>query len=388
MSKTKVVLLAVLIAGSFFAECATAQDFSTAAEPAKKKYDAKVEELRAKYQTDLKTTTAEYLAKLDETIKIVTARGDLDKVLIYKAEKEAVETDKPVADTPVSLKILQPIRAPYELKKKAVIASYEKGAKLAQTQLLTDLDAVIKEETKEGRLESALKVRDLKKEVEKAPVPPADALAAKPSVNEAIPSPAKPEPNALEKRGEWIQLFNGKDLTGWKTHGNPKTVWQVEDGVLVGKTPNIGACNLYSEKADYKNVHFRIETMLSLGWNSSQYLRWNTTDPMGKLQDYGYGYKIDIGGTEKGEAAKTGDLYLGHDKLLVDAPEFSVKRGEWFTQEAIANDNKITVLINGKLVTEYTDKDKSLVSGHLGVACRGRSTVRFKKIEVRILPDK
>ena len=30
---------------------------------------------------------------------------------------------------------------------------------------------------------------------------------------------------------DWISLFNGKDLSGWKVHGTEK--WYVEDGDLV-----------------------------------------------------------------------------------------------------------------------------------------------------------
>src|SRR5262245_20627438 len=74
----------------------------------------------------------------------------------------------------------------------------------------------------------------------------------------------------------WVQLFNGKDLTGWKIHDKPggaivevitkekdgklvgydgklkdgKTValWRVEDGILVGSGP---ASHLFSQRDDY-----------------------------------------------------------------------------------------------------------------------------------------
>jgi serine/threonine protein kinase len=34
--------------------------------------------------------------------------------------------------------------------------------------------------------------------------------------------------------GEWIPLFNGQDLSGWKTHPNQPGDWKVENGMLVG----------------------------------------------------------------------------------------------------------------------------------------------------------
>src|SRR5882724_1569668 len=48
----------------------------------------------------------------------------------------------------------------------------------------------------------------------------------------------------------WVQLFNGKDLTGWKTHPDDKARWKVEDGAIVGEGP---AGHLFSEKGDYTN---------------------------------------------------------------------------------------------------------------------------------------
>jgi hypothetical protein len=191
---------------------AAGQDFSLAAEPAKKKFDAKVEELRAKYRIEIKVADAEYTVKLNELIKIASANGDLEKVLAFKAEKEWIDDGKLPKDTAASLKLVQTMRSAYEVRKKAANANYDKGAKQAQAEFLTDLESVVKEETKEGRIESALKVRETKKEIEKANLPPAVAPEApiKPLAKETVPlkpEPApmptpktEPEPKAIETK--------------------------------------------------------------------------------------------------------------------------------------------------------------------------------------------
>ena len=47
------------------------------------------------------------------------------------------------------------------------------------------------------------------------------------------PQSAAPQPTRTRPPGEdWIQLFNGKDLTGWTNIGQEK--WVVEDGTLHG----------------------------------------------------------------------------------------------------------------------------------------------------------
>ena len=62
---------------------------------------------------------------------------------------------------------------------------------------------------------------------------------------------------ADDKKAEkgWVQLFNGKDKTGWKTHPNNPGDWQVEDGILIGKGK---ASHLFSERGDYENFRYRV----------------------------------------------------------------------------------------------------------------------------------
>jgi hypothetical protein len=187
MLKNRISWIAIISIAFVTIERAASQEIVLAAEPAKKKFDAKIEELRSKLQTEIKAAVTDYTAKLDEQIKAATAKGDLDKVLTYRAEKEWLETDKLPMDTPASLKLVQTMRTAFETKKKTATASFEKGSKAAQTELFADLDLIVKEETKAGRLESALKVRELKQELEKT------AIATTPA-KPALPGPTTPKP--------------------------------------------------------------------------------------------------------------------------------------------------------------------------------------------------
>jgi hypothetical protein len=48
------------------------------------------------------------------------------------------------------------------------------------------------------------------------------------------PAEAKPEPPTLKDDG-WIQLFNGRNLNGWRENKfKHKPEWKVIDGVLIG----------------------------------------------------------------------------------------------------------------------------------------------------------
>ena len=69
------------------------------------------------------------------------------------------------------------------------------------------------------------------------------------------------------KEEKWVSLFNGKDLTGWKTHPDDKAKWEVVDGMIVGTGP-VG--HLYSEKGDYKNFKYKLEVSIGDKGNSGQ----------------------------------------------------------------------------------------------------------------------
>ncbi len=82
------------------------------------------------------------------------------------------------------------------------------------------------------------------------------------------------EANKVGKKNDdakegWVQLFNGKDLTGWKAHPDDKAKWEVKDGILIGSGPK---GHLFSEKGDYENFRYRVEAMINDHGNSGQFL--------------------------------------------------------------------------------------------------------------------
>ncbi len=76
--------------------------------------------------------------------------------------------------------------------------------------------------------------------------------------DEPTPPPPPEEPG-------WVQLFNGKDLTGWRSPSTEKFVaWKVKDGAIVGKSDALGGFyQLYSIRDDYDNFHLRVEAKIS-----------------------------------------------------------------------------------------------------------------------------
>jgi hypothetical protein len=276
MPRNGILLIAALGFGFAFSGDVAAQETSLAGEPAKKKFEAKVEELRAQYQTEIKAANTEYIEKLNELIKAATANGDLDKVLAFKTEKEWIEGGKPPAETPAAQKILLTFRTAFELKKKTANANFEKSAKLAQAEYLADLDSVIKDETKEGRIESALKVRDQRKEAEKASLP----SVAKPPVvsmvpeKEPNPGPVSPTP-ASDARKIWVckdsKFTKQKDGSWIELKKDGRKIEFIEASrtdTFVELSQKHGDCfiRLLGKTSDIKRGKAEYKTWLPGGW--------------------------------------------------------------------------------------------------------------------------
>lgn len=175
---------------------------------------------------------------------------------------------------------------------------------------------------------------------------------------------------------EWVQIFNGKDLTGWKTHPDDKAKWEVKDGILTGTGP-VG--HLFSERGDYENFRYRVEARINDGGNSGQYFRTAFGPRFPK------GYEAQINSTAR-DPIRTGSLYFPQiNEVLVK--EQLHKPGEWFTQEVVADGNHIIIKVNGKTTVDWKDPKKTYMKGHFAIQQHDPgTTIEVRKIEVIELP--
>jgi hypothetical protein len=192
--------------------------------------------------------------------------------------------------------------------------------------------------------------------------------------------------NADDKKDDdtgWTQLFNGKDLTGWETHPEDKAKWEVKDGILIG-SGEVG--HLYSKRDDYENFRYRIEAKINDKGNSGQYFRAQMK------KGFPPGYEAQINATHS-DKIRTGSLYPSFGKLtdaerkkilVFEAPH---KPDEWFTQEVIAEGNRIIINVNGKQTVDFVDKANTYKKGRFAIQQHDPGTViQVRKIEVKELP--
>jgi hypothetical protein len=215
-----------------------------------------------------------------------------------------------------------------------------------------------------------------------------------------------------KKDDGWVQLFNGKDLTGWKMVDPPSgefkavkatmnddgkvvayvgvlkkddkevTLWQVKDGMIVGGGP---ASHLFTE-VEAADFVYRVEAKINDKGNSGQYFRTKFEG------GFPAGYEAQINATHA-DWRRTGSLYpdgrtklKDHEKELCQK-EAGHKADEFFTQEVTAVGDEVTIVVNGKTTLDkWKDPNKTFTQGHF--ALQGHdpgSVMTFKKVEYKPL---
>ncbi|HEY7326128.1 MAG TPA: family 16 glycoside hydrolase [Gemmataceae bacterium] len=218
----------------------------------------------------------------------------------------------------------------------------------------------------------------------KADAPPSDKPPPPPDTKKSdVPRVAE----AADGDKGFVQLFNGKDLSGWKTHPTQPGDWRVKDGILISSGRAIS--HLYSERGDYRDFHLRVETRINPTGDSGVEFRtefgpsFPVKDPMHPL-----GYEAQIYGDEikPGWPSSTGSLYAtgtGPVVSLRKSPKLSYK---WFTLEVLAEGNHIVLKMDGQTTADYTDDKRRFSSGHIALQQHNTHTVvEFRKIEIKEL---
>jgi hypothetical protein len=160
----------------------------------------------------------------------------------------------------------------------------------------------------------------------------------------ALLSPLAAAVHAAEGDSEWISLFNGKDLTGWKPSENPET-FTVANGAIVahGKRSHLFYTGSVNEGV-FKNFELQVDVMTHPNSNGGIYFHT-------EFQGEGWpekGFEVQVNNTCN-DKRRTGSLYGVED--VFEAP---AKDNEWFTQHIIVQGNKVTIKVHGKTVVEWT----------------------------------
>jgi opacity protein-like surface antigen len=207
----------------------------------------------------------------------------------------------------------------------------------------------------------------------------------------------------------WTSLFDGKDLSGWKSNEEVPGVFTVENGEL---KVSGGRAHLFyvgpKGDASFKNFELKLKVKTTPGSNSGVYFHT-------QYQAKGWpdkGYECQVNSTHS-DPKKTGSLY-GVVNILalldgqkepeggrhIKVPLAPSKDGEWFDYDIKVEGKHITLSVNGKVTVDFTEPEgwdpvkslKNMIGRKLSegtIAIQGhdpKSTTYYKDIAIKVLP--
>lgn len=191
--------------------------------------------------------------------------------------------------------------------------------------------------------------------------------------------------------GQWVDLFNGKNLDGWIQRGGVAK-YTVEDGVIVGttvpKTPNSFLCT----DKNYANFILEVEYKVDPTLNCGVQIRSNS------LPDYKsgqvHGYQVEIDPADRGWS---GGIYdEGRRGWLNDlstnpAARYAFKQNDWNKYRIEAIGDRIRTFVNGVPAADLTDD--MTATGFIALQVHGIGNreeaiqVRYRNVRIQDLGE-
>jgi len=173
-----------------------------------------------------------------------------------------------------------------------------------------------------------------------------------------------------------IELFNGKNLDGWKIHGTE--LWYVEDGLLVCESGPDKEYGYLSTNEFYDDFELTLEFKQEANGNSGVFIR-STVDGT-KVS----GWQVEVAPP----GSNTGGVYESYGRGWLIKPEKekdkALNMGEWNKMRIRVKGNKIKSWLNGTPMISL--KDKKIGQGKGSIALQihdgGGIKVRWRNLVV------
>lgn len=186
-----------------------------------------------------------------------------------------------------------------------------------------------------------------------------------------------------------VQLFDGKTFKGWE--GDTLNTWRIENGALVGGflDKDVPHNDFICTTRSYANFILKLKIKLTgnKGFINSgiQFRSQRLKDPAHEMTGYQADYGENYWGTLYDESRRNKTI-AGQDAKITQ--QF-IKLNDWNDYELRAENRRISIYINGKQTTDYTEPDLTIPqSGLIGLQIHGggAAQVAFKDIYIQELP--
>ena len=185
--------------------------------------------------------------------------------------------------------------------------------------------------------------------------------------------------NTVAVESGWLELFNGKDLTGWQVMGVKG--WAVEKGVMLGKTTTTAGSGWLMSEREFSDFELELEYKLGPGSNSGLFLRaWPEGNVSGKdfreiqlLDDESPGF------ASQPAKNRTGSLF----GLVAPDVAPKVPADQWHRVRVHLQGQQLQLTINEVAVLQHTLTDLR-PSGRIGLQLYP-AKIEFRNVRVRPL---
>lgn len=173
-----------------------------------------------------------------------------------------------------------------------------------------------------------------------------------------------------------INLFNGKDLTGWKVHGTEK--WYVENGELVCESGPAKQYGYLVSNRSFKDFELKVDFKQESNGNSGVFFH---SDIEGTKIS---GWQAEVAPLNK----HTGGIYesYGRGWMIKPDPEKEkyLKEGDWNTLTVRVEGNKVSTWLNGQPMITLDDEKIGNSTGRISLQIHdgGGVKVRWKNIQL------
>jgi hypothetical protein len=203
----------------------------------------------------------------------------------------------------------------------------------------------------------------------------------------ALAQDKKEPPVVPPRKGEreTIQLFNGKDLTGWEGH---EKYWSVKDGVIVGKnTDEVKVSSYLLTKRKFSDFRLVFEFKLAESEMHSGIAMWGRVGP-DKDDPYSYAGHLVMFPSGYGFYDLYGRNMIHQNQ---DKAKKVGKQHDWNQIEILAQGNRIRFVLNGVLISDWREPEPDRIKeAPLGLQLHSNpkpQEVQFKGLTLETFPE-
>lgn len=188
-------------------------------------------------------------------------------------------------------------------------------------------------------------------------------------------------------KGDFVPLFNGKNLDGWEQRNGTAT-YRVDGDCVVGKTSEGSPNSFLCTTKEYGDFELKFEVkLMNKELNSGVQIRSKSKGDTKEGRVHGPQVEISTDG-------KAGYVYgegLTTGWLAIKAPKSTeaFKNSDWNEYRVVAQGKSIKTWINGTLIADITENETGMMKGFIGLQVHGIAKgtgpyeVRWRNIVIR-----